>query len=226
MLSIITPTYYEAKNISNLIVRINNSLMGYEYELIIVDDASLDGTSGIARELSKNYPLKVILREKRLGLASAVVDGFKIACGDLLCVIDSDLSHPPEIIPEFIKELETQNADIVVASRAIKDGGTENWPANRRLISYLATLLAKPLTTIKDPMSGFFILKREVIDDIKLVPKGYKILLEILVKGKYNKVVEYPFIFKNRTTGSSKLNFKIYLESLIHLINLYFYKIK
>jgi len=192
MLSVITPTYYEAENIPDLILRINNSLMNYKYELIIIDDASLDETGRIVRELSKNYPLKVIHREKRFGLASAVVDGFKIACGDLLCVIDADLSHPPEIISLLIKHLEIQDADIIVASRFVTCGGVENWQVERRLISYLAKLLVKPITDIKDPLSGFFILKREIIDNVELAPRGYKMLLEILVKGKYNKVVEYP----------------------------------
>lgn len=226
MLSVVTPTYNEAKNIKDLTSRINKSLTGIKYEFIIVDDASPDGTGKIAEKLLRKYPIKVVYRNGKLGLASAVIDGFKIAQGNLLCVIDSDLSHPPEIIPMLIKLLETQNADIVVASRLAKGGGIENWPKTRRLISYIGTLLAKPLTNVKDPMSGFFLFKKEVIYNVKLVPRGYKALLEILVKGKYKKVVEFPFIFKERTVGSSKLNLGACLEFLIQLFYLYFYKIK
>ncbi|MDD5432834.1 MAG: polyprenol monophosphomannose synthase [Candidatus Omnitrophica bacterium] len=225
MISIIIPTYNEAKNIKELVFRIKNCL-SREYELIIVDDASPDGTGKIAEELSNNHPIKVIHRKARLGLASAVLDGFKEVSGDLLGVIDSDLSHPPEIIPLLVENLEKQNADIIIGSRFIKDSGIENWPKKRLLATNLATLVVRPLTNISDPMAGFFILRRSVIHNVGLVPRGYKILLEILVKGRYKKAVEFPIVFKDRINGSSKLNLKIYLEFIVQLGTLYFYKIR
>jgi len=224
MISIIIPTYNEAKNITDLLVRIKACLFA-EYELIIVDDASPDGTGEIAEKLSGEHPVKIIHRDKKLGLASAVLDGIKIASGGLLCVIDSDLSHPPEIIPLLIRDLELQGADIIIASRFIKGSGIENWPKIRLWGTHLAMLVVRPLTPVKDPMSGFFILKTEVLHNTHLIPRGFKILLEILVKGKYKKAAEFPFVFKDRVYGSSKLNARTYLDFIEQLFDLYLYRL-
>jgi len=224
MISIIIPTYNEAGNIKELIERIENCL-SESHELIIIDDASPDQTAKIAEELARKFPIKVIRRLGKLGLASAVLTGFRAASGDLLCVMDSDLSHPPEIIPALLENLKTKNADIVVASRFIEGSGIENWPKLRRLNTALASLVVRPLTGVKDPMSGFFLLKRETVQNINLVPRGYKILLEILVKAKYSSVFEFPFVFKDRICGKSKLNLKIYWEFVMQLFSLYAYKL-
>jgi len=225
MISIIIPTLNEAKNITDLVMRIK-ACLSVPYELIIVDDASMDGTGAIAEKLARDYPIKVVHRDKKSGLASAVLDGFKVASGDLLGVMDSDLSHPPEILPQLIKNLELQGADIIIASRFIKGSGIENWPLKRLLATNLAMLTVRPLTSVKDPMSGFFILKTDVIRDVPLIPRGFKILLEILGKGKYKKVVEFPYVFKDRIYGSSKLNPRVYLDFIEQLFDLYLYKIK
>ncbi len=225
MISIIIPTYNEAENIKELAVRIKNCLFK-EYELIIIDDASPDGTGRVAEGLFPDHPVRVIHRKQRLGLASAVLEGFKAASGNLLCVIDSDLSHPPEIIPLLVERMEKEGVDLVIGSRFIEHSGIENWPKKRLLATNFATLIVRPLTRVRDPMAGFFILRRSVIQNAKLVPRGYKILLEILVKGKYNKAIELPIVFKDRIRGSSKLNLKIYLEFAVQLSGLYFYKIK
>lgn len=226
MISIITPTYNESKNIERLVSEIHKSMKGLNYELIVADDNSPDGTAEKVRSLSKKYPVKVIVRHANKGLAPAVVDGFKVARGNIIAVIDADLSHPPETLPKLIKAMEKSNADIVVASRLVSGGGTEDWPRSRKITSYLATGLAKPVTKIKDPMSGFFLLKKEVIHKAPLKARGYKILLEILVKGKYKKAIEVPFIFKDRSAGQSKLTMKTNLEYLMQLLDLYIYKLK
>ncbi len=225
MISIIIPTYNESGNITSLVTRIK-ACLSVPYELIIVDDGSPDGTGALAEKLAQDHPIKVVHREKKSGLASAVLDGFKVTSGELLCVIDSDLSHPPEIIPLLIKDMELQGADIIVASRFIKGSGIENWPKIRLLGTNLAMLSVKPLTRIKDPMSGFFILKTSVIDNTPLIPRGFKILLEILVKGRYKKAVEFPFVFIDRVYGSSKLNPRTYLDFIEQLFDLYLYKLK
>ena len=222
-LSIIIPTYNEAENIEKLIFLINSSLSDLEYEIIIVDDNSPDGTGKIAERLSEKYPIKIIHRKSKLGLATAVLDGFKIAEGSLLCVMDSDLSHPPEKITEMINYLRKENADVVVGSRLAKGGGVENWPLHRKIVAFLGRCLARPLAGVKDPLSGFFIIDKNVISGVELDPLGYKILLEILVKGRYKKVVEYPFIFKDRAYGKTKLDAKTNLDYLIHVIKLYYY---
>ncbi len=224
-LSIIIPTYNEAKNLDELVPLINNSLQTTEYELIIVDDNSPDGTGKIAEKLSDKYPLRTIHRNRKMGLATAVMDGFKIAKGDLFCVMDADLSHPPEKITEMIDFLKKGNADIVVGSRLIEGGRIEKWPFIRRLISFCAKCLVRPLTSIKDPMSGFFIIKRNVLKNTQLKPLGYKILLEILVKGRYKKIIEYPFVFKNRTNGKTKLDTKTVFYYFVHVVRLYYYSL-
>jgi dolichol-phosphate mannosyltransferase len=201
-------------------------MKNYDYDIIIADDNSPDSTAGIAQKLPKKYKVKVLLRKKNKGLSKSVVDGFKIAKGNIIGVMDADFTHPPEIIPKILDKLKKENADILVGSRKTKGGEIKNWPLHRKIISKFATLLAKPLTKIKDPMSGFFFLKKEVIKNIKFRPKGYKILLEILVKGNYKKAEEIPILFKDRIKGESKLTKKIYLEYLMQLIELYLYKIK
>jgi len=225
MISIVIPTYNEAKNIADLVMRIKASLLE-KYELIIVDDGSPDGTGAIAEKLAQEHPIKVIHRGKKLGLASAVLEGFKVSSGDLLGVMDSDLSHPPEILPELLKEMELQGADIIVASRFAKGGGIANWPKLRLLSTNIAMFSVRLLTPVKDPMSGFFILKTNVIKDVALIPRGFKILLEILVKGRYKKAVEFPFVFIDRVYGQSKLNLKTYSDFSAQLFDLYLYKLR
>jgi len=225
MISIVIPTYNEAENIADLVVRVKRSLPE-PYELIFVDDGSPDGTALIAEKLAAAHPIKVVQRGKKLGLASAVLEGFKVASGDLLCVMDSDLSHPPEILPLLLMTLKEQNADIVIGSRFTQGGRIENWPQKRLMATNLAILSVRPLTSVKDPMSGFFLLKKSVVDQVDLIPRGFKILLEILVKGKYTKAVEYPIVFKDRIFGESKINPRVYMDFSAQLWDLYRYKLK
>jgi len=193
-------------------------------EIVIVDDNSPDGTGARAEELAKTQNLKVVHRSGKLGLSSAVLEGFKVASGSILVVMDADLSHPPEKIPEMVSKIESGEAEMVVGSRYIKGGSVENWPFTRRIISKGATLLARWLTKVKDPMSGFFAFKRSVIDGVSLDPVGYKIGLEILVKGKYVKAVEVPIHFADRKAGKSKLGGGEYLRYIDHVILLYEYR--
>ena len=225
MISIIIPTYNESKNIPELVLRIKKSL-SCSYELIIVDDGSPDGTGLLAHKLGDEHPIKVIQRGKKLGLSSAVMEGFKLANGELWCVMDADLSHPPETIALLLKELESQNADIVIGSRFAKGGAIENWPKKRLIATNIAMLSVRALTSIKDPMSGFFLLRKEVVQNVPLIPRGFKILLEILVKGRYKKALEIPIIFKDRIYGNSKVSSKVYMEFAIQLWDLYLYKMK
>ncbi len=224
-LSVIIPTYNEAENLPELVCLLDSNLSKLDYEIIIVDDNSPDKTSEIAEKLSDKYPIKVIHRNRKLGLATAVVAGFKTAKGNLLCVMDADLSHPPEKINEMIKFLEKEGADLVIASRLVKDGKIEKWPLHRQFISFCGRCLVWPLTNVKDPLSGFFIINKNVIRNIDFRPLGYKILLEILIKGKYKKVIEYPFVFKNRTHGGTKLDGKTIFYYFFHVIKLYYYSI-
>ncbi|MBW2995091.1 glycosyltransferase [Candidatus Woesearchaeota archaeon] len=159
-LSIIIPTYNEAENISSLIQDIYKHVN--DAEIVVVDDNSPDGTADIIQSLKKKFKnLKLLIRKEEKGLSSAVLAGFKIASGQNYCVMDADYSHPPEFIPRLRKELD--DADMIFASRYVKGGGCENWPLLRRFISKFATILARQLTSVKDPMSGFFMLKKHII---------------------------------------------------------------
>ncbi len=224
--SIVTPTYNEKDNIERLANGLFEDCQDYDVELIIVDDNSPDGTGDIVDRLSKEYPIKVVHRAGKLGLSSAVLAGFDKASGDIIGVIDADLSHPTSKIPELIDCIIKDNADIAIGSRLIPGGGVEDWPFSRKLVSWGATLLARPLTKVKDPMTGFFFLKKNVISDVKLQPVGYKILLEILVRGKYSKYKEVPYLFLNRSVGNSKLGVKEHIDYVKHLFSLYSYRIR
>ena len=205
MVSIIIPTYNERGNIQRLLKRTFRVFQerNIEGEMVIVDDASPDGTGKLAQELGKHYPLQVLIRKDKRGLASAVLDGFRIAKGEILGVMDGDLSHPPEEIPQLMEPIIEGRADFVIASRYVEGGDMENWTPKRKIVSRAATILARPLTKIKDPLSGFFLLKKAVVTHAKLDPKGYKIGLEIIVRGDFKNVVEVPYTFKNIEYGKS-----------------------
>ena len=224
-LSVIIPTYNEKKNITRLIPRIASILIGHDYELIVVDDSSSDGTAEAARELANDYPVKVLVRLGKLGLSSAVVEGFKASIGDVIGVIDADLQHPPEHIKEFLMAV-SGGSDIVIGSRYVDGSKIEDWNWFRSIVSKGAIMLSSPLTDVKDPTSGYFFLKRSVIEDILFNPHGFKILLEILVKGKYNNVKEIPIAFKAREKEESKLGIGEYVSYLKLLYSLYGFRIK
>lgn len=224
-LSIIVPTYNERENIKPLIERIGETLGQGEYEILIVDDNSPDGTASVAESLSKDYPVRIIYRPGKLGLASAVVEGIGKAEGNIVGVIDADLQHPPELVAQ-LAEAVVEGNDIAIASRHVQGGGIENWSLLRRIVSKGATLLARPLTSVHDPASGCFVLKKEVVMGIDFKPAGFKILLEILVKGKYERIKEIPYTFRERREGKSKLGLGEYTSYLKLLYSLYLFRLK
>jgi dolichol-phosphate mannosyltransferase len=223
--SIIIPTFNERGNIEKLIPEVFKSCkrLGTDIEIIIVDDNSPDGTGKLAEQLSKKYCVKVIHRKGKLGLASAVILGFSKSDTEIVGVMDADLSHPPEIIPKLIRPILEGQAECVVGSRYIPGGGVEVWPFHRKLISKMATLMAFPLTPVKDPMSGLFFIRRGALTGIKLNAKGYKIGLEVLVKANYASVCEVPYVFRNRIVGKSKLTISEYLHYIRNLFVLGIY---
>ncbi|RLG60929.1 glycosyltransferase family 2 protein [Candidatus Geothermarchaeota archaeon] len=224
VLSIIIPTYNEAENIPELMSRMKKALRGVKHEIIVVDDNSPDNTAEIARRLGA----KVLVRPKKMGLTTAFLDGLKIATGDYVCLMDADLQHPPEILPKMLKEA-LNGADIVIASRYVKGGGIEGLNWLRRFISRIARFLAyfflPKIRKIKDPISGAFIIKKDVVEGVNFSTRGYKALLEILVKAKYGKVTEVPYVFKKRLKGKSKLGVQELLEYLRLLLTLTDYRV-
>jgi dolichol-phosphate mannosyltransferase len=225
MISLVIPTYNEKENIEKLIPEIfktfeENNIDG---EVIVVDDNSPDGTVYTAKELAKKHNVKVLQRQGKLGLSSAVLDGFIVSRGDILGVMDADFSHPVERIPEMVENL--REYDMVTGSRQVPGGSIENWSFYRRMVSAIAAVLAKPLTSVKDPMSGFFFINRSILDEADLNPRGFKIALEIAVKCKPS-IKEVPIRFRNRLYGESKMDRKEIWNYLGHLRRLYAYKIK
>lgn len=226
MISIVSPTYNESENIRLLIKRISQVMSRRKYEIIVVDDNSSDGTVEVAKALSKAYPVKILVRNGKFGLASAILTGFKHAKGSIIGVIDADLQHPPEYLLEFVKAIEQNDYDVAIGSRYTNGGGIDGWSKKRLLTSKVAVFLAKPLVgCVNDPMSGFFFLKRKVIEGVRLNPTGYKLGLEILVKGKYRRLKEIPYTFKQRKNGESKLDKSEIFSYLKLLKDLYIYKI-
>jgi len=220
-LSLILPTYNERHNIAPLVERIGRALAGLSYEVIFVDD-STDGTDRVvARCAATDRRVMLIHREGRGGLATAVVAGMRRASGGLLAVLDTDLQHPPEVLSLLVEAAEHTGADVVIASRHISGGGVRAFSLPRRLASRLAAGLARLLLSrarlVSDPMSGFFVVRREVIEDVPLRPIGYKILLEILVRGRLSRVAEVPYLFEARSAGQSKLTLRQQREYLEHL---------
>ena len=176
---------------------------GREWELVVVDDGSPDGTADLADGLGKTHPITVVRRPGKAGLASAVLAGFAVARGDTLLVMDADLSHPPEVAPKLADAI-ANGADLAVGSRYVSGGGIENWPMKRQVVSRVACLMGNVLVPVRDSTSGFFALRRSVVEGVKLNPIGFKIGFEVMARGRFKKVVEVPYTFRDREHGSSK----------------------
>jgi dolichol-phosphate mannosyltransferase len=231
-LSVIIPTYNESQNIVRMLDSIAETLSPYHgAEIIVVDDNSPDGTADRAKRHAKiitarkRIRIDIITRDAKSGLSSAIIKGVQYAAGDFLVIMDGDFSHPPNVIPSIIQVLQDSNYDIVIASRYVKGGSIIGWPFKRRLVSKGATKIARYGLGIdvKDPVSGFFAFRRDIINDIKFDAIGYKMLLEILVKTKGARVKEIPYTFTNRTIGTSKLDAGVMLDYLRAVLRLYRY---
>lgn len=227
--SLVVPTYNEAANIRQLYQRIIDCLakMPFDSEIIIVDDNSPDGTFAVMDDLTKaDQRLKLIRRIKERGLASAVVSGWAASCGEILGVMDADLQHPPEVLKGMLNKIINNNEiDIVIASRYVAGGKVLNQNFLQALRSAAAIFLGrifipKIFKLIKDPLSGYFILRKKVIEGKKLAPIGYKILLEVLARCQDKNVFEMPYVFEQRKKGKSKAGWKQYLIFLVHLFKL------
>lgn len=203
--SVVVPTYNERETLSELVGRLHRALGG-GYEVVVVDDSSPDGSADLARELGRRYPVRVVQRPGKLGLGSAVLEGARAASGRWVVVMDADLSHPPEVVPQLVDALRT-GAELAVGSRYVVGGGVRDWPWRRRLMSRVAVALARLWLRerVRDPVSGFFAARRELLLDPTLEAIGYKILLEVLVRNRGRCVVEVPYVFTDRRGGRSKL---------------------
>ena len=190
-------------------------------EIVIVDDNSPDGTGQVAEQLAAGRRMAVVHRTGKLGLGTAVVAGFAAASAPVVGVIDADLSHPPALLPIMFGIMQRERADLVIGSRYITGGGTRNWPASRLIMSRLACVMARGLTPVRDATSGFFLIRRELARDVRISAGGFKICLELLVRGRPRTVVEVPYVFAGRTAGESKMNLKEALGYLVQLRDLH-----
>ena len=226
-LTVIVPTYREADNIRELAERVFAAVdsIALDTELLIVDDDSSDGTEELCRELAARCSLRLITRRGDRGLATAVLLGIRQSVGDLVIVMDADLSHPPESIPALVRHL-MAGADFVVGSRYVVGGSTAaEWGLGRWINSKVATLLARGLTTINDPMAGYFGFPRRILlGRQQFSPVGYKIGLENLTKARCQNIVEIPIAFADRRRGQSKLTLREQVLYLRHLRRLYRFK--
>jgi dolichol-phosphate mannosyltransferase len=196
------------------------------YEILFVDDNSRDGSEELAARLANELPVRMIVRHGEKGLSTAVLRGLDEARGEFVVVMDADLSHPADRIPEIIARLQHGKNDFVIGSRYVEGGSLDpSWGFFRRLNSRVATWLALPLARIRDPMSGFFAFRRDALPPRNLLsPIGYKIGLELLVKGEFKRPGEVPIHFVDRVHGESKLTWKEQVRYLRHLRRLYQYR--
>jgi dolichol-phosphate mannosyltransferase len=225
-LSIVVPTYNERERLADLVHAIFRGYAdrGIDGELVIVDDNSPDGTGQIADDLARQYRITVLHRPGKLGLGTAVVAGFDAASAPVVGVIDADLSHPPDMPPRMLAVMTRTSADVVIGSRYIPGGGTRNWPLLRRVMSRLACVAAKPLTPVVDATSGLFLIRRDLARTIRISAGGFKICLELLVRGRPGSVVEVPYVFSDRAAGESKMNLKEALGYVTQLRDLWRYQ--
>lgn len=214
-LTVIIPTFNEEANIRNIVMAVDAVFHEYSLhgQILIVDDDSSDSTISTVKELKRIHEnVDILVRRQDHGLSQSVADGFSHAASEIFIVIDADFSHPPILIPRMYEEIQKGN-DIVIGSRYMEGGAIRKWPLKRRIISIGATFLGRLLfPDITDPVSGFFAVRKQVVERAPLKPRGYKILLEVLGKGTWEKDKEIPFEFVDRETGASKLKIRTVIE--------------
>ena len=210
--SILVPTLNEEENIAPLVSQIIASTVPFR-EILFVDDNSTDATRDMIRALAGSHPIRLIEQDGvHFGLARAIMLGARAAHGEILLVMDADLSHPPERIKELLAPLFAGTADMVVGSRYVKGGSTPGWPLWRRIVSRMGAVLAYPLTGIHDSMCGFFAIARSRLLELAPQTSGFKIVFETIVRGGGTlRVREIPIAFRSRVRGKSKMSFGIAL---------------
>jgi dolichol-phosphate mannosyltransferase len=210
--SIVVPTLNEEENIIPLVSKITACAVPFQ-EIVFVDDHSTDNTRAKIRELSQAQPIRLIEQSRAdLGLAGAIISGARSAKGEILLVMDADLSHPPEQINDLLEPIFADSADLVVGSRYVKGGSTPGWPVWRRVVSRAGAALAYPLTGLHDSMCGFFAIRRSRLLELAPQTTGFKIVFEMVVRGGGRlRVCEIPIAFRERVHGQSKMSFGVAL---------------
>ncbi len=225
VVSVITPTYNEAENLPILVQRLHQALGDLPHEIIVADDDSPDRTWEVAERLAADDPTITVMRRFHdPGLSASVLDGMTVARGETLAVIDADLQHDASILPEMVREVTSGSADVVVGSRSTVGGGYGDWAASRRLVSWVATLIARLLlrVPVSDPMSGYFVVSRRAYEQTAphINPRGFKILLEFVGRNRDLRVREVGYEFSNRVHGETKLNRSVIRSYLLGVAEL------
>jgi dolichol-phosphate mannosyltransferase len=223
MITIIVPTYNETENITRLRDAIHLSLQRaqiLDYEILVMDDDSPDETADVVNAWQDPRVRAVNRRGKMRGLSAAVIDGFGEAKGDIVGVMDADMSHPPSVLPKLIEAVQG-GMNLAIGSRYVAGGAIENWPFKRRFTSKAACFLALPVTRVQDATSGFFMMRKSIVEGVRLNPAGFKIGLEVCVKSKHQgRWKEIPYTFTDRTAGESKLSLYViwcYIKQLLSI---------
>jgi dolichol-phosphate mannosyltransferase len=214
-LALVIPTLREAENISGLLHHVRSVLdpLGIDYEVLVVDDDSRDGTEEIVSAIALEDPrVRLLVRKGERGLSGAVLHGWRHTSAAILGVMDADLQHPPELLPNLISAILAGN-DLAIGSRYVEGGQLGRWNPVRKFLSAAAVWATWPIQhsgmRAKDPMTGFFLVRRQCVDGIAFQPSGFKLLLEILVRGRIRSVKEIPLAFGSRYRGASKAGFKV-----------------
>jgi dolichol-phosphate mannosyltransferase len=225
VVSVITPTYNEAENLPILVQRLHDALGDLPHEIVVADDDSPDRTWEVAERLAADDPTITVMRRFHdPGLSASVLDGMTVARGETLAVIDADLQHDASILPEMVRRVVSGESDVVVGSRSTVGGGYGDWAASRRLVSWVATLIARLLlrVPVSDPMSGYFVVSRRAYEQTapQINPRGFKILLEFVGRNRDLKVSEVGYEFSNRVHGETKLNRSVIRSYLLGVAEL------
>lgn len=226
-LALVVPTLNEEANIGQLVDRVRAALDGASvpFEILVVDDDSRDATGAVVSALAEQDPrVRLIVRKGERGLSGAILDGWRNTDAGILGVIDADLQHPPELLPALYRAV-AGGRDLAIGSRYTPGGGIGDWNVVRHLLSSAAIWATWPLqkhgARAKDPMSGFFLVRRRCVQDIAFQRSGFKLLLEVLIRGRITSVEEIPFAFGLRSGGESKANFKVGWDYARLLMRLY-----
>jgi dolichol-phosphate mannosyltransferase len=218
-LSVVIPTFKERGNVAEVIKRLDRTLKPIAWEAIFVDDNSPDGTADAVKAIAARDPrVRCLRRVGRRGLAGACIEGMLSSSATYVAVMDADLQHDERILPEMLAKLQSGKFDLVAATRYVEGGSAGSFSEGRGKISHIATRLTQRIlgTSLSDPMSGFFMMRRDALDAIagRLSPAGFKILLDIATAGKKLRIAEQPFVFRSRHEGESKFNVQIGVEFL------------
>lgn len=208
--SIVIPTRNEVENVAPLVEQIVASDTPFK-EIVFVDADSNDGTRSKVESLSGNFCIRLLEQDSdKPGLAAAILAGARGASGDILLVMDADLSHPPERIGDLLAPILANTADLAIGSRYVAGGSTPGWPLGRRIMSRLGALFAYPLTGVRDSLSGFFAIERRRLLEVAPPTVGFKIAFETIIRARPAlRVTEVPIAFRDRARGQSKMSLGI-----------------